>query len=158
MVSYISDTKLSDISGKTCSPAEECITASINFGVARTTINNRCCTGDLCNTQPAPDLPTFSPNGKKCFTCSDQKCTSTLNCEGNEDYCVSATVATGNEKVVVKGCASKAVCSNTPSAQMMGAVGGEISCCQGDYCNSASSTRAGLLLLLAPLISLVVVF
>ncbi|GLD54280.1 urokinase plasminogen activator surface receptor-like isoform X1 [Lates japonicus] len=137
VTTYTGGSKESDISMKNCALAQECVEGSINFGVTRTTSKS-------------------SPNGKKCFTCDGQKCTATLNCEGNEDYCISTTVSVGGGKTTVKGCASKMMCVNTQTAQMTAAIGAEMSCCQGDYCNSASSTSAGLLLLVAPLISLVV--
>ncbi|KAL7393434.1 hypothetical protein ABVT39_010906 [Epinephelus coioides] len=153
---WCSGSKLADINSKGCAVAEECVEASANFGSAKTVITTKCCTSELCNTQPAPEPIKSNPNGKKCFTCDGQSCTATLNCDGNEDYCISSKVSAGNDKVTVKGCASKLVCSNTASAQMAGAIGGQVSCCQGNFCNSASSTSAGLLLLLTPLVSLVV--
>uniref|UniRef100_A0A7N6FLY1 UPAR/Ly6 domain-containing protein n=1 Tax=Anabas testudineus TaxID=64144 RepID=A0A7N6FLY1_ANATE len=62
----------------------------------------------------------------------------------------------GAEKVVVKGCASKQMCSNSKSAQMTQVIGTKIRYCQGNYCNSANSKSAGFLLLVAPLIYFVV--
>ncbi|KAL7393326.1 hypothetical protein ABVT39_009427 [Epinephelus coioides] len=156
VISYAGGSKLADINSKDCAVAEECVEASMNFGITKTVITSKCCTSELCNTQPAPEPIKSNPNGKKCFTCDGQSCTATLNCDGNEDYCISSKVSEGNEKVTVKGCASKLVCSNTASAQISGAIGGQVSCCQGNFCNSASSTSAGLLLLLTPLVSLVV--
>uniref|UniRef100_A0AAQ6IRA5 UPAR/Ly6 domain-containing protein n=1 Tax=Anabas testudineus TaxID=64144 RepID=A0AAQ6IRA5_ANATE len=141
VVSYAGGSNQYDISEQTCVLPEECVTGSVNFGVAKT-IFTECCSSNLCNSQPAP---ASSPNGKQCFTCDGQTCTATLNCEGNEDYCISA-----------KGCASKQMCSNSQSAQMTQVIGTEMSCCQGNYCNSAQSTSAGLLLLVAPLIYFVV--
>ncbi|XP_050931829.1 urokinase plasminogen activator surface receptor isoform X6 [Lates calcarifer] len=142
VTSYTGESKLSADS-KGCALPNECVEGSLNFGVARTVFTSKCCSSDLCNTQPAPDPSKSSPNGKKCFTCDGQKCTATLNCAGNEDSCISATVSVGGEKTTVKGCASKTVCANIQTAQMMEAIGAEMSCCQGDYCNSANSTSAG---------------
>ncbi|XP_049440626.1 urokinase plasminogen activator surface receptor-like [Epinephelus fuscoguttatus] len=156
VISYAGGSKLADINSKGCAVAEECVEASANFGSAKTVITSKCCTSALCNAQPAPEPTKSNPNGKKCFTCDGQSCTATLNCDGNEDYCISTKVNIGNEKVAVKGCASKLVCSNTTSALMSNIIGEEVRCCQGNFCNSASSTSAGLLLLLTPLVSLVV--
>ncbi|XP_045898932.1 urokinase plasminogen activator surface receptor-like [Micropterus dolomieu] len=155
VLSYAGGSKLVDLNVKSCALADECIEGSVNFGISRTVITSKCCTSDLCNTQPPAEPSKSNPNGKKCFSCDGQKCTATLNCEGNEDHCISAAVNTGGVQTTVKGCASKQICSNTANPQISGAIGPEISCCQGDFCNSASSTSAGLLLLVAPLFSLV---
>lgn len=36
-------------------------------------------------------VPKFIPNGKKCYSCEGQKCTRSLNCDGNEDYCIKSS-------------------------------------------------------------------
>lgn len=59
------------------------------------------------------------------------------------------------KKIMVKGCATKQICSNLINPQIKAAIDGDIRCCQGDYCNSAISTSASLLLLVAPLVSFV---
>ncbi|XP_035481076.2 urokinase plasminogen activator surface receptor-like [Scophthalmus maximus] len=152
---YNGASKLSDFNMKMCALAEQCVEGSVNFGVTRMVLTSHCCTSELCNNQPAPDPSKSKVNGKKCFRCDGHTCTATLNCEGNEDYCMSTTEDIGGENVTVKGCASKLMCLSSPSLQMAGTVGATLSCCQGDFCNSASSTSAGLLLLVAALISLV---
>uniref|UniRef100_A0A3Q0RPV6 UPAR/Ly6 domain-containing protein n=1 Tax=Amphilophus citrinellus TaxID=61819 RepID=A0A3Q0RPV6_AMPCI len=155
MISYAGGSKLADIKMKSCALAEQCVNGSVNFGVATTVLTSSCCSSDLCNSQDAPDGSISSPNGKKCFQCDGQGCTKTLNCNGNEDYCISAKATVGGEKATVKGCASELICSSVQSAQMTGVIAGKISCCQGDLCNRASSTTASILLFVAPLISLI---
>uniref|UniRef100_A0A669D5W0 UPAR/Ly6 domain-containing protein n=1 Tax=Oreochromis niloticus TaxID=8128 RepID=A0A669D5W0_ORENI len=129
-------TDLTDVKMKMCALAEECSEASVNLGVAQAVITSKCCTSDLCNTQDAPGGTIPSPNGKKCYQCDGIDCTKTLTCNGNEDHCIS--VAEG-ETTKVKGCTSKMICSNTKIAQISAIIGAEISCCQGDLCNSPST-------------------
>ncbi|XP_076593874.1 urokinase plasminogen activator surface receptor-like [Chaetodon auriga] len=155
IASYAGGTELANVHMKSCVLADQCVEGSVNFGIARTVLTSKCCTSELCNAQPAPEPSKSSPNGKRCYHCDGQQCSATLNCAGNEDHCISATVTAGGAKAVMKGCASKLLCSNTQDAQIKALIGEEITCCQGDFCNSASSTSAGLLLLVAPLISLV---
>uniref|UniRef100_A0A668V352 UPAR/Ly6 domain-containing protein n=1 Tax=Oreochromis aureus TaxID=47969 RepID=A0A668V352_OREAU len=141
---------------RTCFPPDQCFNGSVNLGFSQAVINIMCCTSDLCNSQDVPDSSISSPNGKKCFQCDEKDCTKTLTCNGTEDYCISAAVnAGGGATTKVKGCASKMICSKPQTAQLSAVIGGEISCCQGDLCNSASSTTAHLLLFVTPLISLV---
>lgn len=67
----------------------------------------------------------------------------------------SLSLTRAGQKLTAKGCATKEICSKDISPQIKAAINGDIRCCQGDYCNSAISTSASLLLLVAPLISLV---
>ncbi|KAI4879259.1 hypothetical protein NFI96_003947 [Prochilodus magdalenae] len=78
------------LSAKNCTAAEECINGSLNLGLVKATINTKCCNTDLCNNQTVPVLPFGAPNGKKCYTCTNNECTGTVNCEGDEDRCISA--------------------------------------------------------------------
>ncbi|CAI5660129.1 urokinase plasminogen activator surface receptor-like [Oreochromis niloticus] len=151
--SYAGGSKVDDYKGKDCVTPEDCVQASINFGDSQFASITKCCTTDLCNHQDAPEY-SFSPNGKKCFYCDGTDCTKTLKCNKNEDYCVSLAVTEGGQNVTRKGCASKLVCSSTQSAKIT-VTGPEISCCQGNFCNSASSTTVSLLLFVTPVISLV---
>uniref|UniRef100_A0A672HWP7 UPAR/Ly6 domain-containing protein n=1 Tax=Salarias fasciatus TaxID=181472 RepID=A0A672HWP7_SALFA len=140
-----------------CLPSTaQCLQGSFNYGYGRIVYNYRCCSTNLCNNQSAPEA-SLSPNGKKCFTCDamGQNCDATLNCLGDEDRCISITVIhEGGMMLRQKGCASQEICETffTPGS---GGPGVEYECCQGDFCNSASSTSAGLLLSVVPLISLV---
>ncbi|XP_044063653.1 urokinase plasminogen activator surface receptor-like [Siniperca chuatsi] len=155
ITSYAGGSKLADVNMKTCALDKQCAEGSVNFGISRTVITSKCCTSELCNTEHAPEPIKSNPSGNKCYSCDGQKCTSILKCEGGEDHCISATVNIGGEKTTVKGCASESICSNKVNAQIKGVIAGEMTCCQGDLCNSASSTSTGLLLLVAPLGSLV---
>nr|XP_046255382.1 urokinase plasminogen activator surface receptor-like [Scatophagus argus] len=154
IISFAGGSKLADIHLKTCLLHEQCVEGSVNFGISRTVITSKCCTSNLCNIENAPEPTKSIPNGRKCYHCGRLTCKATLNCEGSEDHCITKTVTVRGEKTIVKGCASSQVCSTEYNAQFRQAIGGELSCCQGDYCNSAISTRAGLLLLVAPLVSL----
>ncbi|XP_041797497.1 urokinase plasminogen activator surface receptor-like [Chelmon rostratus] len=154
IASYAGGSELANVHMKTCVMADQCVEGSVNLGISRTVLTNKCCASELCNAQHAPAPSKSNPNGKKCYFCNGQECTATLNCQGSEDHCISTTVSSGGAQTVLKGCASKLLCSATQNAQLQALIGQEISCCQGDYCNSASSTSAGLLLLVAPLVSL----
>ncbi|XP_030606617.1 phospholipase A2 inhibitor and Ly6/PLAUR domain-containing protein-like isoform X2 [Archocentrus centrarchus] len=154
LTAFVGGSQVSDFQLKNCSTAELCINGSVNFGTAEYVATSSCCSSDLCNSQDAPVASLSSPNGKTCFTCDGQVCNNTLNCKGNQDYCISAnfTAAAG---VTLKGCASKEICASIQATQIPGLGGAEISCCKGNLCNSASSSTTGILLLVAPLISLI---
>lgn len=136
---------------------------------------------NVCSTDPSAP----HHNGRKCYHCSGPKCTATLECRGKEDFCFSniggvewsdlfdlcaaepaanwtplpplpLSVTDGGKRSVMKGCATKETCSKDRDGAIKATVKGDISCCQGDFCNSAISASASLLLLLlaAPLTSL----
>ncbi|KAL6483693.1 hypothetical protein MHYP_G00085650 [Metynnis hypsauchen] len=102
-----------------------------------------------------------SPNGRKCYTCANGDCSGTVNCEGNEDQCISTT---GNSVgAQVKGCASRSFCTAGAASMQTAGVTGGVTCCDGNLCNgglskndvynSAEGVKLGLLIMLVPLIS-----
>ncbi|KAK2872337.1 hypothetical protein Q8A67_022234 [Cirrhinus molitorella] len=125
---------------KSCAPAS-CPNGSVNLGIGR--VSSVCCNTDLCNAQDAPDLSNITPNGKMCYYCDGQSCSNTVSCSGSEDRCFNATASMGGQSTVVKGCASKSIC-DTPN--LIPTVG-EVSCCEGNLCNSAQSVTRSFLLL-----------
>ncbi|XP_048022716.1 urokinase plasminogen activator surface receptor-like [Megalobrama amblycephala] len=129
---------------KDCAPA--CQSGSLNLGTAKTTIS--CCNTDQCNLQDAPD-PSNVPNGKTCFSCDGQSCSTILNCLGTEDRCITATATSGGQSVSVKGCASKSICGTTASVSDFGS----FSCCEGNLCNGAQSVSQSFLFLCCSLLS-----
>ncbi|XP_047215863.1 urokinase plasminogen activator surface receptor-like isoform X3 [Girardinichthys multiradiatus] len=154
LVTYTGGSKDKEIKAKMCALARDCVEGSANFGSDKTVIVSECCTSELCNSQYVSEHKSI-PNGKTCYSCEGQQCTKTLNCEGDQDYCIKSRMNIGGEIQTLKGCASKMMCSENPSVLFQTYIGSGSSCCQGDYCNSASSASAVLLLLFVSLILLV---
>lgn len=150
---FAGGSKFSDFKTKSCMKADQCIQGSVNIGVSRTITTTKCCDSDLCNTQYAPSPPSISnPNGKKCFYCNEQgQCTATLNCEGDEDNCLTLSVRQGSVNVSMKGCATKSMCLANNTENLQGSE--KLICCEGDYCNSSSSSTHASFLLLAAMIT-----
>ncbi|XP_048036358.1 urokinase plasminogen activator surface receptor-like [Megalobrama amblycephala] len=134
----------SKVKVKDCAPA--CQSGSLNIGSIKATIS--CCNSDECNLEDAPD-PSTATNGKTCYTCDGQNCTTILSCLETEDRCINATVTSGGQSVSVKGCASKSVCDATTSVAGFGS----ISCCNGNLCNGAPSVSQSFLFLCCSLLS-----
>ncbi|XP_056302455.1 urokinase plasminogen activator surface receptor-like isoform X2 [Danio aesculapii] len=59
-----------------------------------------CCDTNLCNAKDAPepavDSSSVIPNGKACYTCYGQNCSTIMSCSGSEDYCITATDSLGD--------------------------------------------------------------
>ncbi|CAI5662754.1 unnamed protein product [Oreochromis niloticus] len=89
-----------------------------------------------------------SPNGTKCLRCDKQDCFKTVKCNENERYCFYGKVNALGAMAFGKGCATKDQCSNRQTIQIPNFFGDYMSCCLGDVCNSTSSPRASLLLLI----------
>ncbi|XP_067280422.1 urokinase plasminogen activator surface receptor-like [Pseudorasbora parva] len=117
----------------------------MNFGISKVT--SSCCNTDQCNVQDAPD-PSNVPNGKTCYSCDGQSCSSTVGCTGTEDRCIKATGNFGGQSLVVKGCASKSFCDATSVSGVE-----SISCCEGNLCNGAQSVTQSFLFLCCSLLS-----
>ncbi|KAI5096147.1 phospholipase A2 inhibitor CNF-like [Silurus meridionalis] len=88
---YVDNTKISDVNIQSCSTADSCISGSMNLGKMKVTNNGKCCSTPLCNTEKLPALQRQSVNGRMCYTCDDKGCYGTVNCEGDEDRCISLT-------------------------------------------------------------------
>ncbi|XP_073727613.1 phospholipase A2 inhibitor and Ly6/PLAUR domain-containing protein-like [Misgurnus anguillicaudatus] len=132
---------------KSCYIPQYCGNVSVNVGVSKSVVSMQCCNTDLCNSQDVPDSSSNSPNGKQCYYCDGKTCSNKLSCLGNEDYCITATATANITSLppIVKGCASKMICdaaSHVPQGY------GQISCCQGNLCNSAVSVTQNLVFLL----------
>ncbi|XP_062322626.1 urokinase plasminogen activator surface receptor-like isoform X1 [Osmerus eperlanus] len=152
VTSYAGESKVVDMTVKHCAAPAECLTGSLNLGISRTLLNSKCCTTDLCNSQTVPESSSDTPNGKQCYTCNGQDCLNTLNCLGDENSCISTTSDVSGQKVSLKGCASKSLCTGSMSAELPG-MSFKLDCCEGNLCNDARSLAASLLLLVAPLLS-----
>ncbi|XP_017295165.1 ly6/PLAUR domain-containing protein 8-like [Kryptolebias marmoratus] len=154
LATYLGGFKHSDVKTTGCISAQECFDASINVGIGKVVYKSQCCNGELCNTRHVPDF-NISLNGKKCFSCYEGDCSRKLSCKGDEDHCITTTLNQGEQRLTMKGCASNSTCQDNIPALLKQYVEFNISCCQGDFCNDASSTRADLLLLLVLLSSLI---
>ncbi|KAK9955018.1 hypothetical protein ABG768_014926 [Culter alburnus] len=136
-----------EVKVKDCYPA--CQNGSLNLGSSKSTYS--CCDTDLCNVQDAPDHPSIFPNGKKCFSCDGQSC-STVSCSGTEDRCVKATAIYGDLSVLLKGCVSKSICDAAVTAFNNFNLG-SVTCCEGNLCNGAQSVSQSFLFLCCSLLS-----
>ncbi|XP_062872038.1 phospholipase A2 inhibitor and Ly6/PLAUR domain-containing protein-like [Trichomycterus rosablanca] len=141
-----------DVNVKTCGAPDECATQSLNLGLVKVTSNAKCCSTDLCNTDAPPAL-IQSANGKRCYTCDSSDCSKTVNCEGIEDRCITATVEQGGNKIAMKGCVSKNVCDAASGSSLQGIAVTKLTCCEGNLCNGAETFTLSFLILLVPLLS-----
>uniref|UniRef100_A0A8C7CDA6 Neuromast-expressed gpi-anchored lymphocyte antigen 6 n=1 Tax=Oncorhynchus kisutch TaxID=8019 RepID=A0A8C7CDA6_ONCKI len=149
IISYAGDRKLLDINAKSCAVSAECLSTSVNFGIARTTIASKLKSAITYPLESTKGIP----NGKTCFTCIGTDCMSTLSCLGDEDHCISTTVNTGGEKISMKGCASKSICTGDVSRALGSAMSMEMKCCEGNLCNNAQSIGLSLLILVTSMVS-----
>ncbi|KAL1272780.1 hypothetical protein QQF64_028642 [Cirrhinus molitorella] len=129
--------------------------ASVAVGRTSVTTTISCCNTDGCNNNYL-DAPNKTPNGLICKSCHsfyDEQCDSDMSCVGNQDRCFNDTASLlpydyGFGNNTVKGCISRCHCQ--PSHF------GNVSCCEGSYCNKAVSWLSEINYRL-PLLSLVTV-
>uniref|UniRef100_A0A3B4D1S8 UPAR/Ly6 domain-containing protein n=1 Tax=Pygocentrus nattereri TaxID=42514 RepID=A0A3B4D1S8_PYGNA len=126
-----------EINTKNCAKAKECVSGSLNLGFIKMTVNSKCCNSELCNSQKVPVLPQGRPNGLKCYTCTDKDCSQTVNCEGDQDRCITSTVNSSGVQLTMKGCGNKDLCRGDAFSSEEAGLVGDMSCCEGNFCNSA---------------------
>uniref|UniRef100_A0A4W4GL56 UPAR/Ly6 domain-containing protein n=1 Tax=Electrophorus electricus TaxID=8005 RepID=A0A4W4GL56_ELEEL len=136
---YMGNITLVDMEMKNCSSAENCVTASVNFGDTKTRISNQCCDTNLCNS-----ITKNIPNGIMCYTCNGEDCSSTLYCVDNEDHCIKST----GSMMMMRGCATGTFCKGDLAIQLVqSSTIVSLSCCKGNLCNGASRYTLNPLLL-----------
>ncbi|XP_027021078.2 urokinase plasminogen activator surface receptor-like [Tachysurus fulvidraco] len=150
---YLNGAKISESNMKTCGVAEMCISGSMNLGMMKVANNAKCCTTNLCNSETIPAPAKQVPNGKKCYTCDKDGCSATLNCEGNEERCISASVQQASNTIPMKGCVSKSFCDAAKGQSMSGMGVSNFKCCEGNFCNGAEIFTLSFLLMIVPLIT-----
>uniref|UniRef100_H2N1W1 UPAR/Ly6 domain-containing protein n=1 Tax=Oryzias latipes TaxID=8090 RepID=H2N1W1_ORYLA len=121
--------KIMDQNEKGFPLSEECGEASVNFGLSKTWINTQCCNSNLCNTHK-------TTNGRQRFTCDGLTCNKTLDCEGNDDYCFTAS---GETSVLILFRRKMILKRNHNHL---------------NFCNSAVTASTGLQLVVVALVSL----
>ncbi|KAG5271041.1 hypothetical protein AALO_G00175200 [Alosa alosa] len=156
VASFVGNSKIAEANAKSCFPNDQCVNGSLNSGSVRLTISTLCCNTDNCNTGAPAAVVNNMANRRQCFTCGLTNCSSTLQCLGNEDRCFTASVDIAGQSTTVKGCATRAVCSGVFASQL--AMPGDVSCCEGNLCNSAWSAGHSVLLLFWPLVSALLLY
>ncbi|XP_053339387.1 urokinase plasminogen activator surface receptor-like [Clarias gariepinus] len=141
-----------------CGSPSTCVNSSINIGLVKIANNTRCCSNDLCNNYTLPIMPTQSVNGRSCYTCDlSDDCSKKLYCEGQEDRCITATVAQGSNVMTLKGCTTSNKC-NTTLLRAQGLILTDVECCQGNMCNNAERFTLSFLLIFIPLLSFILFY
>ncbi|XP_063043310.1 urokinase plasminogen activator surface receptor-like [Engraulis encrasicolus] len=141
VASYIDGRKQGVMNLKTCSQSDMCIVGSINFGTSRVKVENTCCSTHLCNGKTPPESREDISNGNRCYTCRNGDCSSTVECLGDEDRCVTsiATDEEGRSTGIQKGCASMSICQQRDSSSLFLAdLADQLICCEGQLCNDGT--------------------
>ncbi|XP_029905661.1 urokinase plasminogen activator surface receptor-like [Myripristis murdjan] len=151
---------------KTCLPAVMCDAStdplSLNLGFGRVVGSVKCCNKDLCNSQTLPTPADPESNGLQCYSCDSSACRNKVQCVGVENRCFNGTVNAGPITAHTFGCASSNLCEGFSELDSMIIPGFNFTdgptCCEGNFCNSVSTTRLSVFPLLLGLISLIFIY
>ncbi|XP_042565092.1 uncharacterized protein LOC116222354 [Clupea harengus] len=123
---------IAEVNVKSCTPSGECLNGSLNTGTLRRTLSTSCCDTDNCNTE--------RPSGN-CFVLMESH---------DESNVQGGVISVAGPNATIKGCATQSVCSGAFSDEL-DLLAVELTCCEGDLCNSACSATHSVLFLLWPL-------
>ncbi|XP_053339134.1 uncharacterized protein LOC128510698 [Clarias gariepinus] len=137
---------------KTCGAPELCSNNSVNMGGVTASRNAYCCNTTFCNSKTLPVLTQQRANGKMCYTCIGSDCSQTMDCVGEEYYCISQTVNQLGNTLNLKGCANKATCGGSGFLISQGINMVDNQCCKGNLCNAAQSFTLSVILMSIPLV------
>ncbi|XP_049443055.1 urokinase plasminogen activator surface receptor-like [Epinephelus fuscoguttatus] len=128
---------------------------SFNFGFYNLTASVKCCKTNSCNSDDVTYPDKQEKNDLKCFICDN--CTKTVQCVGDQDHCLSGSVATNNTAEKVFGCASENLCEASSKLNFLSDYLNFTSgpnCCVSSLCNSASTVKLSVAPFLLGLIML----
>uniref|UniRef100_A0A667YKP7 UPAR/Ly6 domain-containing protein n=1 Tax=Myripristis murdjan TaxID=586833 RepID=A0A667YKP7_9TELE len=135
---------------KTCLPAVMCDAStdplSLNLGFGRVVGSVKCCNKDLCNSQTLPTPADPESNGLQCYSCDSSACRNKVQCVGVENRCFNGTDCVN--------CFSELDSMIIPGFNFTDGP----TCCEGNFCNSVSTTRLSVFPLLLGLISLIFIY
>ncbi|KAL7396394.1 hypothetical protein ABVT39_005137 [Epinephelus coioides] len=141
------------VSSSICDPINQ--TFSFNFGFHDLTAAVNCCKTNSCNSENMTYPDKQEKNGLKCCTCDS--CNKIVQCVGDQDRCLSGSVATNNTTKKVFGCASKNLCDASSNLNFLSDYLNFTSgpkCCVSNLCNSASTVKLSVAPFLLGLIML----
>uniref|UniRef100_A0A668AM26 UPAR/Ly6 domain-containing protein n=1 Tax=Myripristis murdjan TaxID=586833 RepID=A0A668AM26_9TELE len=128
------------INTKSCVPPSLCDvgngTFSGSLGFMRVVGSVRCCDTDNCNSQTLPIPADQESNGFECYSCDSSTCRHKIQCVGSS--CGFSEL----DSMIIPGFNF----TDGPT------------CCEGNFCNSVSTTRLSVFPLLLGLISLIFIY
>ncbi|XP_046725382.1 urokinase plasminogen activator surface receptor-like isoform X1 [Silurus meridionalis] len=142
-----------------CTTPDMCVNGSLNLGLTNTVVNTQCCSTDFCNNQTLPVPSQQLPNGMSCYTCINNTCSGTIQCVGDQNYCVSVNTDLGENNVLVQaGCTTKSVCDAFTLFGTQLVANSTVKCCQGNLCNDAKSLTLSFLPMIIPLLCSIIFY
>ncbi|XP_029933875.1 uncharacterized protein LOC115377920 isoform X3 [Myripristis murdjan] len=151
---------------KVCVSTSKCIVGTANYsihlGSMRVVAAVECCDADFCNSA-TPAIPAEPKNNSlQCYSCDSFTCRNKMQCVGMEDRCFNGTAYTWITRAHTFGCASSNLCEGFSELDSMIIPGFNFTdgptCCEGNFCNSVSTTRLSVFPLLLGLISLIFIY
>ncbi|KAF7696308.1 hypothetical protein HF521_006402 [Silurus meridionalis] len=156
-VSYYSSTSYATVTLQNCTTLGFCLNGSLNLGSSNLLVNTQCCSTDFCNNQTLPVPSQQLPNDLSCYTCINNNCSATMQCVGDQNYCISINIASGNNVSTQAGCTTKSFCDAAALFNQLFA-NSTLNCCQGNLCNDAKMLTLSFLPMIIPLLCSIIFY